>query len=486
MSGRDHRSVGELLLDADHTARDVLMDAGDLDAAAMLRTWGEAVQTAAELWAALPTAPSAAPPSQRSAPVDAMGQVAAMTAALTRGIRRGPWPGPGPTDPRLQAIADSFARAAALINQHGPVGPSSDPAVRADADAARTRIIHTLYLAVHGVRLAVLAHARPLQDAIASRGKNTAAGSLAVARSVLPRLDAVEQVAGAYVARTYPATLAGEHRKAPRGSRVVDALAAWDVHAHRAIAAHPTAGHLRLAARTQELILGHAAVILSAAARTGAVDPYQYATRLEQPLDGARAAWAVTARSWAQFAAHAARPDATALTTAAAEVRAALREITIDASTTATPAVIASRSDLSATARTLATVLAASTDLAHLVRDVTLDPAVTFPARAVNAAAVAASATPCGGTVPGSGEAAHVAIKDLTTNREIPLTALVRTQETHRAQRLVAATGAAADAGAWLPSPTLPDPPQEQTIRTLRARPVQLVSARAAGRGCER
>jgi len=415
-----------------------------------------------------------------------MGQVAAMTAALTRGIRWGPWPGAGPTDPRLQAIADSFARAAALINQHGPVGPSSDPAVRADADAARTRIIHTLYLAVHGVRLAVLAHARPLQDAIASRGKNTAAGSLAVARSVLPRLDAVEQVAGAYVARTYPATLAGEHRKAPRGSRVVDALAAWDVHAHRAIAAHPTAGHLRLAARTQELILGHAAVILSAAARTGAVDPYQYATRLEQPLDGARAAWAVTARSWAQFAAHAARPDATALTTAAAEVRAALREITIDASTTATPAVIASRSDLSATARTLATVLAASTDLAHLVRDVTLDPAVTFPARAVNAAAVAASATPCGGTVPGSGEAAHVAIKDLTTNREIPLTALVRTQETHRAQRLVAATGAAADAGAWLPSPTLPDPPQEQTIRTLRARPVQLVSARAAGRGCER
>ena len=37
MTGRDQRSVGELLLDADHTARDVLIDASDGDAAAMAR-----------------------------------------------------------------------------------------------------------------------------------------------------------------------------------------------------------------------------------------------------------------------------------------------------------------------------------------------------------------------------------------------------------------------------------------------------------------
>ena len=173
MSGRDHRSVGELLLDADHTARDVLMDAGDLDAAAMLRTWGEAVQTAEELWSALPSAPSAASPTQRPAAADTMAQVAAMTAALDRGIRRGPWPGTGPTDARLQAIADGFARAADLIHRHGPPGPSSDPAVRADADAARTRIIHTLYIASHGVRLAVIAEERRLEHAATSRGRST-------------------------------------------------------------------------------------------------------------------------------------------------------------------------------------------------------------------------------------------------------------------------------------------------------------------------
>ena len=40
MTGRDGRSVGEILLEADHTARELLMDAPDLNAAVVLRTWG--------------------------------------------------------------------------------------------------------------------------------------------------------------------------------------------------------------------------------------------------------------------------------------------------------------------------------------------------------------------------------------------------------------------------------------------------------------
>ena len=95
-----------------------------------------------------------------------------MTAALDRSARRGPWPGPGPTDSHLQSITDSFARAVELIHRHGPAGPSTSPAVRADADAARTRIIHTLYIAAHGVRLAVTRYARPLEDAHDRQGQD--------------------------------------------------------------------------------------------------------------------------------------------------------------------------------------------------------------------------------------------------------------------------------------------------------------------------
>ena len=60
MTGADGRSVGELLLDADHTARELLIDAPDLDAAVVLRTWGEVVETATDLWAALPAPPAPA------------------------------------------------------------------------------------------------------------------------------------------------------------------------------------------------------------------------------------------------------------------------------------------------------------------------------------------------------------------------------------------------------------------------------------------
>ena len=54
MKRQDERSVGELLLDADFTSRQILMDFNGDDAPAMLRTWGEVVQSAAELWATLP------------------------------------------------------------------------------------------------------------------------------------------------------------------------------------------------------------------------------------------------------------------------------------------------------------------------------------------------------------------------------------------------------------------------------------------------
>ena len=49
MTGRDKRSVGELLLESDHIARAVLMDVDEMDAATMLRTWGEVVQAAGDV-----------------------------------------------------------------------------------------------------------------------------------------------------------------------------------------------------------------------------------------------------------------------------------------------------------------------------------------------------------------------------------------------------------------------------------------------------
>lgn len=478
MTGADGRSVGELLLDADHTARDLLIDAPDLDAAVVLRTWGEVVQTAADLWAVLP-APLAAAGALAlgAARPDVMAQLVVMTDALTRGLRRGPWPGPGVTEPLLQHVADSFARAAQLVHGHAARSMRNDPAVRADVDAARTRIIHTLYVTSHGVRVAVAAHVRHREQVQSARGRTSTAGTLAVARPVLGRLEAFELVAGAYVARTFPAALNGEHRDAIHTPRVGDALAGWDVHAHRALATNPTPGHLRLVAMTQELVVRHAAHILRAAAVTGAIDPAQHATRLERPLEQSRVGWAAAAARWSALAAPSPRPDAPTLAAAAAEVRATLRALTVDGPSPATAAVVAARTDLPATVRHLATALSSSSDLAHLVLDIAGDPRVAFPARAVNALAVAASTTRAGGTVPGSPVGTLVAIRDITDNRSVPLPDQLRAVFVHDAEVLVGSTARAAAAGTWLhgpaPAPRVdPAPPRggghpHQPVATL-------------------
>jgi len=98
MKRQDQRSVGELLLDADSTTRQLLMDATGQDAPAMLRTWGEVVQSASELWATLPQ-----PFRGTTSPIDGVtiARLESMSQSMHRDqVRRG-WPGDGPGDERL-------------------------------------------------------------------------------------------------------------------------------------------------------------------------------------------------------------------------------------------------------------------------------------------------------------------------------------------------------------------------------------------------
>src|SRR5665811_526858 len=90
MNRQDQRSVGELLLDADFTTRQLLMDAAGQDAPAMLRTWGEVVQSASELWATLPQ-----PFRGTTSPIDGVtiARLESMSQLMHRDqVRRG-WPG---------------------------------------------------------------------------------------------------------------------------------------------------------------------------------------------------------------------------------------------------------------------------------------------------------------------------------------------------------------------------------------------------------
>ncbi len=246
----DRRSVGELLRDADHLARDLLLDLDGDQAAALLRTWGETVQAAAELWRSLP-APTL--DAQGRADAEILTRLQAHAQRMHRRQLTVGWPGDGPADERLLCIAETFTRAAALVDRFHtqPPRPGLLPVVRADVLAARTRVIHTLHVASHGTGLAVRQN---VQDELRrTHGSRNLRETRAVPRGTeaLRRLEVFERLAGAYVGRRFVTAAEGEHQPPINDAgRLHAALVRWDIHAHRAIAYAPApANQPPLAAR---------------------------------------------------------------------------------------------------------------------------------------------------------------------------------------------------------------------------------------------
>ena len=381
MNRQDERSVGELLLDADFTTRQGLMDAAGQDAQAMLRTWGEVVQSASELWAILPQ-----PARGTTSPIDGvtMARLESMSQGMHRTqVRRG-WPGDGPSDERLLHVAETLTRAADLISRRGGhIGPTA-PAVRADLDAARMRIMHTLYVGAHSVGVVVRLHVREVE--LSTRGKSSRE-SRAVPRGhdAINRLAAFEQLAGAYVGNQFARAAQGEYVRGPYGTeRLQRALIGWDIQAHRTLAATPTPANLLLASRTQAGIATVAATILHAGASTGRVDMHAYQYRLAPTLDASQQAWTHVATRWAEMTSPSSRTDLD-LVHAAGELRAAVREVAHDKTTWARPEVMAGRVDLGEAAEYLQQALSSAVDVAAVIRDVAAqDTSLSGPARAMS------------------------------------------------------------------------------------------------------
>lgn len=424
-AGRDDRSVGELLLDSEFIARDILFDGPELQGPAMLRTWGEVVQAAGDLWDALPVPVAASRGAEGEAYV--MARLQEMTLALHRSTRGRSWPGEGPADPRLSQIADNLTRAAQLITAAEPT-PPREPATWADLDAAKTRLMHTLYIASHGVALAVGWHARDLEAHFHHKGWISPSQSLTAVRAAQNRLAAFEQLTGSYVAATYPHALHGEHRVAPESGRLAHALAGWDIQAHRSLTAHPTAANLMLLAQTQAMLTGAAGALLFAGAHAGHLPAALYPARMSPTLEAAHAAWTSTARTWTTLTPPSHRRPDPELSLAAAETRAALREITHDQTGPASPGVIASRTDLPKAITAVQQLLSSGVELAHLMRDsMQSSAALLGAARAINTITMATDPLAAGSDKPPGRDAAFVNPRDIAANRPIPIPDLVLT-----------------------------------------------------------
>ena len=294
MSGPEGRSVGDLLLECDLTARRLLVDPDALDAGAMLRVWPELVQAGHELLNALPgDEPEAIPGvSVKPAHVDPVGErLHLMATALNDTLRRRTWPGDGPVDDRLLTIAGHLVRAHDLIERRlRATGPLSSSATQ-DAAAARTRVLHTLYVTSHAVSLATRAEARDLQASNRAARSRWAASKLATLRLAGTRIDRFEEFAGAEVYRSFPAALDGQQRPSTAPDRLREAVAMWEVETHRALVADPTLGNIVELARVQSGTIALSHLLLQGAADAGVIDASTYRTRLAPRLNEAASAW---------------------------------------------------------------------------------------------------------------------------------------------------------------------------------------------------
>lgn len=147
VTSRDVRSVGEMLFDVDYLARQLLMDVDGDDAGTLLRSWPTMVAAAEDLWTSLPGRRPGV--DERDRPITSLSaQAATIEASLSA---RKAWPGPGTTNPRVDQMTQTLLNAAALVRRYGAEVPHEQTEAHRDLEAARTRIMHGLYLTAHAV-----------------------------------------------------------------------------------------------------------------------------------------------------------------------------------------------------------------------------------------------------------------------------------------------------------------------------------------------
>lgn len=458
---RDMRSVGEMLLDVDYLARQLLMDVDGDDAGTLLRSWPTMVAAAEDLWASLPGRRPGIDERDRAMTTLAA-QAATIEASLTG---RKAWPGQGPTDPRLDQMTQTLINAAALVRRYGAEIPHEQPDSHRDLEAARTRIMHGLYVTAHAVNVALHDNGR---DRVNEARKSSRRVHLAQHHSPyaaapigawVDRMSACENTARGYLSDQFAQALAGEaNRPVDDPSRLTRALANWDIQSHRALARQLEPSNILLITRIQGFIAGASMVLVDAAATAGILESSE---RLVPAIAHAGRSWSNLASRWGDLVPPAARLEMR-LARAAAEVRAAYRELTHYATALAAPEVIATRPGIAAATMASLRAIDAGSELAHVVAEKADNPDLCGPARALSRRAhndVESGSV----ATPTEGDVVWISPADILARRWVPLPKPVATALRAASDAAAMATGAAACAASLhLPPGSVRDIPRDR------------------------
>lgn len=416
MNGADLRSVGELLVDNDLIARRLLRDADEIDPRAATRAWGEVVESATGLWAALPPPGPGREPAHQAT----IEQVDVLNRQMVRQSWRAGWPGNGGTDPQLREMAANFERATELVERgyEQREGVALSAPVAADVEASRLRIMHSLYLAAHAVGATLGHEVKAFEDRGASRSWKHSPETVNGYRD---RVVGVEHQLGWAVARDWPSALAGEQPGPVDTSRLAQSWAAWELQAHRSLALSPTTATLAAISATQVAAAVGGTEIVQAAALLERVDPAEYHDRVRPALEATAHHWHDAARTWQHLTPQADRSIDPALLHAARELRASLIEIQREGAVRATPEVMASRIDLGDATRTVHRAVIGSVDLARAAQDAITEAPLTGPAKSVQRATMAVAERAHADHIDDSPHATWISPKDLQRNSLVPL-----------------------------------------------------------------
>ncbi|WP_157537478.1 hypothetical protein [Nocardioides sp. Root190] len=381
LTTRDIRTVGELLHDVDDTARRLLMDVAGEDAGRLLQAWPGLVTAAASVWSSLPGQGFGAGARTRDEPIT---RLVSLADTITKKLRHSSWPPASPPDPRIAQMTQTLGHAGDLVHRYGPDIPIQRADTFRDLEAARARIIHALYLSAHAVGVSLHQHGHNLYAEALGTDRPVALNPLqspyAVASTTawIHRMAVSEAAAGRYLDGRFTRAIAGEVRPPIEDdARIARALAGWDIQAHRTLASDAWNTNMVLITRTQGLIAGAAIVILEAAQLAGHI---RSTDRLTPAIAEAGQAWSNLASRWGDLTAPDARLDPD-LMRAAAEVRAALRELTHDTTTLASLNTIATRPGLELAATAALHAHESASELAYVIADKAEAPNLTGPAR---------------------------------------------------------------------------------------------------------
>ena len=253
-----------------------------------------------------------------------------------------------------------------------------------------TAVMHTLYVAAHGTAVALGGYVTELQHRLelGTRRRQPMAErpttlEITEAQGMIARFSGFEQLAAAHMfGQPLLSADPGQRRAVAQATRLETALAAWEVQAHRTLAANPDPADLVRIARVQALITSTTSVITEAAATRGHIDE-DVMQRLGPALEAGQVAWSRAAKRWGELTNPASRTDP-ALVGAASELRSAIAAAATNQGGWATSDQLAIRVDLPAAVRSLHLSMVASIDIAYVVRDTAADHAgLAGPARII-------------------------------------------------------------------------------------------------------